>query len=123
MGVDRLQHINIRTRDLERSREFYSRIVGLTVGDRPPFAAPGYWMYLGDQAVIHLVYKPEAGPATGSGAVDHVAFRAVDLEETRRVLQAAGLSFQEAFVPRDNVVQLFVHDPDGVKVELNFEQS
>jgi catechol 2,3-dioxygenase-like lactoylglutathione lyase family enzyme len=122
MAVDLLQHINIRAADVERSRDFYVQILGLRVGDRPQFASTGYWMYLGDQPVIHLVQrKDDEKPGTGTGAVDHIAFRALDLATSRKTLEAAGLPFREAIVPRDNTVQLFVHDPDGVKIELNFE--
>ena len=56
----------------------------------------------------------------GSGNVDHIAFEASDLEATRRALTEAGLPFREAVVPRDGTIQIFVRDPDGVMVELNF---
>jgi glyoxylase I family protein len=125
MPVDALQHINIRATDVERTRDFYVRVLGLRVGDRPPFTSTGYWLYLGTEPVIHLVQKTadEAASDTNTGAIDHIAFRAVDLEGTRRVLGQEGLAFREAIVPRDNSVQLFVHDPDGVRIELNFHQD
>ena len=123
MGVNALQHVNIRTGDVERSRDFYVRIVGLRVGDRPPIASVGYWLYLGDQPVIHLVQAPAAGAATGTGAIDHIAFHSTDLAGTRDLLVSEGLPFREAVVPRDNSVQLFVHDPDGIRIELNFDSS
>jgi len=37
------------------------------------------------------------------------------------MLTAAGIAFREAVVPRDNSLQIFIHDPDGLKIELNFE--
>jgi catechol 2,3-dioxygenase-like lactoylglutathione lyase family enzyme len=115
------QHVNTRSSDVERTKDFYVRVIGLRVGDRPPFAFHGYWLYLGDQPVLHLVQRPEGQPHhDGSGNVDHIAFRAVDLEGTRAALRAAGVEFREAIVPRDQTVQIFVHDPDGIKVELNF---
>ena len=120
MPVTTFQHVNTRSADVERTREFYVRL-GLRVGDRPPFASRGYWMYLGEQPVLHLVQRKD-GEAhhEGSGNLDHVAFQAVDLEGTRRALTEAGLRFREAIVPRDNTVQIFVRDPDGIQVELNF---
>lgn len=120
MPVVAFQHVNTRSADVERTKEFYLRL-GLRVGDRPPFASRGYWMYLGDQPVLHLVQRKD-GEAhhDGSGNLDHLAFQAVDLEGTRRALTEAGLIFREAIVPRDNTVQIFVRDPDGIQVELNF---
>src|SRR5713101_8437094 len=103
MPVEGFQHINTRSADVERTRDFYVRVLGLRVGDRPPFQSTGYWLYLGDQAVVHLVQR---GP-----------------DDTRQALRAAGIPFREAVVPRDKTVQIFVHDPDGIKLELNFEQQ
>jgi catechol 2,3-dioxygenase-like lactoylglutathione lyase family enzyme len=120
--IDTFQHVNIRTADLERAREFYVRALGLRVGDRPPFASTGYWLYLGDQPVVHLVQTGhDEAREPGSGRLDHVAFHGVDLDGTRRTLQDAGIPFREAVVPSDKTVQIFIVDPDGLKLELNFE--
>ena len=124
MPIDRFQHINIRTPDIDRARDFYVRALGLRVGDRPPFASAGYWLYLGNEPVVHLSQlAADDAREPGSGSLDHVAFRAVDLEATRHNLTAAGIPFREAVVPRDGTVQIFVHDPDGLTIELNFEGS
>jgi len=122
MAVDALQHVNLRVRDLEASKDFYARVVGLRVGARPPVASVGYWLYLHDDPVIHLVEQSAGdGRAAGSGVVDHIAFRGVDFEQTRDHFRALGILFREAVIPRDGTRQLFVHDPNGVKIELNFE--
>ena len=78
-------------------------------------------MYLGNTPVLHLVQRPD-GQAhhDGSGNVDHVAFEADGLETMRRTLGEAGVPFREAVVPRDGIVQIFVRDPDGLTIELNF---
>jgi catechol 2,3-dioxygenase-like lactoylglutathione lyase family enzyme len=120
--VDALQHINLRSADVDRSRDFYVEVIGLEVGPRPPIASAGYWLYLGQVPVIHLVQHPaDSSAPSGSGAVDHVAFHGIDFEATRARLSALGLAFREAVIPRDGTRQLFVHDPDGVKIELNFD--
>jgi catechol 2,3-dioxygenase-like lactoylglutathione lyase family enzyme len=124
MPIDGFQHVNIRTTDADRARDFYVRALGLRVGDRPPFASAGYWLYLGDVPVVHLVQlAPADTREPGTGRLDHVAFHGVDLEGTRRTLAAAGIPFREAVVPRDQTVQIFIHDPDGLKLEINFEAS
>ena len=123
MPIDQLQHVNIRCADVERTKDFYVQILGLRVGERPPFQSTGYWLYLGDQPVVHLV---QCGPGEsiepGSGRLDHVAFRGVDLDGMRQTLHAAGVPFREAVVPRDQTVQIFLHDPDGLMLELTFER-
>jgi len=121
VAVAGFQHVNTRSADVERTKAFYVDVLGFRVGDRPPFASRGYWLYLGDQPVLHLVQRaPGETHHDGSGNVDHIAFRAVDIEGTRAALRAAGVAFREAVVPRDQTIQIFVHDPDGVQVELNF---
>jgi len=120
MAVTGFQHVNTRSADVERTKDFYVRL-GLRVGDRPPFASRGYWMYLGEQPVLHLVQRKDGeAHQEGSGNLDHLAFQAVDLEGMRRLLSDAGFAFRETVVPRDNTVQIFVRDPDGIQVELNF---
>jgi catechol 2,3-dioxygenase-like lactoylglutathione lyase family enzyme len=124
MPVSGFQHVNTRSADVERTKEFYVHVLGFRAGDRPPFASRGYWLYLGEHPVLHLVQRPpEETHHDGGGNVDHIAFHAVDLEDTRAALRAAGLAFREAVVPRDNTIQIFVRDPDGITVELNFARD
>lgn len=121
MPLIALQHLNIRCVDINRSRDFYTAL-GLQEGERPPFASRGYWMYLNDDPVVHLVQKKdgEQSQGPGTGELDHVAFAADDLETFRRHLRDGNIPFREAIVPRDKSIQLFVRDPDGVQLELNF---
>ena len=122
MPIDGFQHVNIRTTDADRARDFYVRALGLRVGDRPPFASVGYWLYLGDVPVVHLVQLAQDDTREpGSGRLDHIAFHGVDVASTRQTLTAAGIPFRETIVPRDDTIQIFIHDPDGLKLELNFE--
>ena len=102
MPVDQLQHINIRCADVEAAREFYVGVLGLRAGDRPPFQSVGYWMYLGDRPIVHLVQRPAGeAPKPGGGNLDHVGFGGVDLEGTRAHLQRASIPYREQVVPRD----------------------
>jgi len=122
MPIETLQHVNIRCADARASRDFYVEVIGLKEGYRPPFPFPGHWLYLGEVPVIHLVQKPagEAHHGPGSGEIDHVAFGGSDLDGMRARLTASGYPYEERVVPRDGVIQLFVHDPERVKLELNF---
>ena len=71
---------------------------------------------------MHLVQlAPGDTREPGTGRLDHVAFHGVDIEATRQMLTAAAIPFREAIVPRDQTVQIFIHDPDGLKLELNFD--
>ena len=114
-------HVNIRCTDLEATRRFYERFCGLTAGDRPPFSSRGYWLYAGDQPVVHLVQcQPDDPSAPGSGSIDHLAFRGSELESLRLALAEGGVPYREAIVPGDGTVQVFLRDPNGIQVELAF---
>lgn len=124
MPLTLLQHLNIRCSDIDRSRDFYLTL-GLQDGWRPPFASRGFWMYLGAHPVVHLVAKKHdeqlRGPDTGE--LDHVAFEAADIDAMRIRLRESGIAFRETVVPHDRTIQIFIKDPDGVRLELNFPQA
>ena len=137
-----LNHYSIRTTDLDASRRFYADVLGLSVGPRPEFPFPGLWMYRGDHAdmanaVVHIIgidrndpqglkqYLGDRAEASlaGSGAVDHIAFYADGLAAMLAHLQAQGVPFRERSVPSVGLHQLFLDDPNGVVVELNYAAS
>ena len=124
MGLNALNHFTIRTADLERTKDFYVDVLALPVGYRPPLGFEGYWLYCGDIPTVHLI-GPRAGDdaprvAGATGLFDHIAFSCTGLAEMRARLAAHEVAFTERVIPRDRQTQLFLHDPDGVAVELNF---
>lgn len=124
MAVERLDHYTIRTGDLDATRRFYTEVLGLSVGPRPAFTFPGLWLYGGRDPVVHVVGVEAAGAPSpddgGTGRLDHVAFMGSDIEAMRERFRASGVAFQERVVPTLNLEQLFVRDPNGIKIELNF---
>jgi|SRR5579872_6499936 len=125
MPATKLDHINIRTAEPEATRDFFVDVVGLRNGERPPFNFNGYWLYAGEQAVIHLTDARDAaahGIAEGraGAAIDHVSFRMTGYNALRSLLKERNLPFETRVVPRNGDVQIFVDDPNGVTVELTF---
>ena len=124
MGLNALNHFTIRTADLERTKSFYTDILGLPVGYRPPLGFPGYWLYCGDVPTVHLIGPREGDPsprASGpTGLFDHIAFSCTGLADMRANLAKHGIAYETRIIPRDKQTQLFLHDPDGIAVELNF---
>ncbi len=136
MPVRKLAHYAVRAQDLEASRRFYEDVLQFRVGFRPPFAFPGVWLYLGEDeselGVVHLIGSaaPEAlndylgvrhNAGQGSaGPIDHIAFLAEDWPALRNRCVAAGAAYIERSVPELNLRQVFLTDPSGVTVELNF---
>ena len=119
MPVNSLDHYTITTSDVDESVKFYVEALGLSEGARPAFDFPGAWLYCGARPVVHLVGGARRTDP-GTGTIDHVAFRASDLRETARRLRDRGIPFEERDVPGMSLHQLFLEDPDGVRIELNF---
>jgi len=124
MATRGLSHINFRgPRELlDQLKDFYCDVVGLRVGERPPFPDFGYWLYAGGQPIVHLY---QAGPQEERSrdavtAFDHVAFDCEDSAAVEAVLRQRGIEYRRALVPATQQVQFFVVDPAGTKVELNF---
>lgn len=110
-----LDHINIRSTNLEATRDFLVRLLGLVDGYRPPFDFPGNWLYLGEAPIIHTSLLTTPNP---NGWVDHIAFAGFDFETERARLAREGFTYTEAAIPGTGIRQLFVMGPDGLKVEL-----
>ncbi len=117
-------HYNLRAprRLLDELRDFYCEVVGLHVGERPPFRNFGYWLYAGGRDVLHL---SEAGPGAEapreiSTTFDHAAFSCSGRAAFEEKLAQRGVPFRIAEVPLTGMVQLFFYDPAGNGVELNF---
>ena len=130
MPLGALQHYTIEPSNLEATKNFYCDVLGLENGDRPPLGFPGYWLYSGGVATVHLLgdRKPRDGIVVrgtekkfdDTGRFDHIAFAATDIEGVRKRLESKEVKFREQMVPRTGGMQMFLYDPDGVGVELNF---
>jgi catechol 2,3-dioxygenase-like lactoylglutathione lyase family enzyme len=103
-------------------RDFYCDIVGLTEGFRPPFERFGFWLYIGSKDVVHLIIPKEAdGRFPQKSSFDHVAFKANDYEGVLNKLKALEVPFEEKPIPGMAAHQIFLIDPAGNRVELNFD--
>jgi catechol 2,3-dioxygenase-like lactoylglutathione lyase family enzyme len=120
-----LDHFNIRTRKLDATVRFYQDILGLESGDRPNFSFPGAWMYSEGRPVVHLVdiSPTDEQQKPDSGVVHHVAFASRDFNGMKARLQSKGMAFETRQVPGGELWQIFVRDPNGVMIELNYEAA
>ncbi|MEJ2178651.1 MAG: VOC family protein, partial [Gammaproteobacteria bacterium] len=55
MQIEKLDHVNVRTTQLDAMIDWYTNVLGMRIGDRPDFRFPGAWMYTGEAAPVHLV--------------------------------------------------------------------
>ena len=124
MGVRGLNHFNVTASAevIERVRDFYVRVLGLSVGERPGFRRAGFWLYAGAEPVVHLTTEDggDARTADARTTFDHVAFSCEGLRELVARLERAGVEYEVDEVASLGQVQLFLRDPAGVGLELNF---
>ena len=120
MAVSGMNHFNVLTDDVDKTRTFYRDIIGLSEGDRPPLGFDGAWFYAGGRAILHVSKVKALPPA---GVIDHMAFSASDLKGTVARMKQHGVEHVVRQQVGTRIWQLFCHDPMGAKVELDFDPS
>lgn len=132
MPVTELNHYLVRANDLERSRRFYCDVLGFEVMPRPDFPFPGYWLGVGGKIQVHMgphdipnsdlyyLGTTAASATDNTGTIDHIAFLATEPKSFAERFDAIGLKARKRYLPEFRLFQMFVKDPDGLTVELNF---
>lgn len=134
MPLSHIEHFLIAADDLDATRDWYARVLGMRSGPHPDFGFPVHWMYLGDRDVVHIgpsarsagdiqkryLGRTSADAGTGTGAIDHIAFRATGLAQMMSHLKAEKIAFTQRRANGQALFQLFFFDPNGIKVELNY---
>jgi catechol 2,3-dioxygenase-like lactoylglutathione lyase family enzyme len=134
MPLSHIEHFLVAADDIDATRDWYARVLGMTPGPHPEFGFPVHWMYLGDVDVVHIgpsakganemqkkyLGRTSQDAGTGTGAIDHIAFRATGLRAMLEHLRAQGVPFSQRRANGQALFQLFFHDPNGIKIELNY---
>ena len=137
MALSHIEHYLVAADDMERTRDWYRDVLGMQEGWHPDFGFPVYWMYLDGKDVVHIgrsasqasdnqkayLGRLAQDAGSGTGAIDHIAFRARGLKATMADLRRRGVEFSERRANGQALYQLFMYDPNGIKVELNFDAA
>ena len=122
MQIGKLDHVNVRTTQLDTMIDWYTDVLGMHKGDRPNFPFPGAWMYAGDAAVVHLI-GIDGSPGTGSEVelkLEHFAFSATGRSEFEEKLKARDQQYRRADITDFNIIQINIWDPDGNHIHVHF---
>jgi catechol 2,3-dioxygenase-like lactoylglutathione lyase family enzyme len=127
MSLRAFDHVNIRTANLDGMIAWYARVLGLTTGPRPTFPFPGAWLYLGDQALIHLIgIDAPSGADAGDLRLEHFAFNAEGLPAFLAKLDDEGVAYRLGVTPgpppTGGIVQVNIDDPDGNHLHVDFAE-
>ena len=125
MPLKKLDHVNVRTENIDAMVSWYTNILGMRSGDRPNLPTPGAWMYVGDQAVVHLIdVDGNAGAGSDSDLkLEHFALSANGLKEFEAKLTSAGEKFARRDIPGGIITQFNIWDPDGNHIHIDFPTS
>ena len=134
MRLTHIEHFLVAADDIDATRDWYARILGMQPGPHPDFGFPVHWMYVGGVDIVHIgpsaksagdIQKQYLGrtsqnAGSGTGAIDHIAFRASGLRDMLQHLRQERVSFTQRRANGQALFQLFLHDPNGIKIELNY---
>ncbi len=137
MPLSHIEHFLIAADDIDRTGEWYCRVLGLQEGPHPDFGFPVKWLYAGKVDVVHIgpsaknagenqkkyLGRTSQDTGAGTGALDHIAFRATGLKQMMAHLKAQGVAFNERRASGQALYQLFMLDPNGIKIELNYDAA
>ncbi len=137
MPLSHIEHLLVAADDIDATRDWYARVLGMKSGPHPEFGFPVHWMYLGEVDVVHIgpsakaagdIQKKYLGRTSqaneaGTGAIDHIAFRATGLRQMLLHLRAEKISFSQRRANGQALFQLFFYDPNGIKIELNYDAA
>lgn len=122
MAITGMNHFTVLTDDVERTVAFYRSTVGMEPGPRPDLGFPGAWLYIGGSALLHIIGgrpKEQLKP----GVLDHMAFSATGLVPTLQRLDELGIHYAHRRQAGVGTWQVFFFDPNGARVELDFDPS
>ena len=137
MPLSHIEHFLVAADDIDATSDWYARVLGMKPGPHPDFGFPVHWMYLGSIDVVHIgpsakqageIQKKYLGRTSqksdqGTGAIDHIAFRASGLREMLQHLRKEQVPFSQRRANGQALFQLFFYDPNGIKIELNYDAA
>ncbi len=135
-----MEHVLILTDEPEKTRDWWVDTLGFRSGDHPDFGFPVYWLYIGDQDVVHIgkrnhsdhqkeyLSAPDSGigervadQVGHTGSIDHICFNCDGIEEFIERLESREVDFSERQAHSQAFHQVFFWEPiNNIKIELNF---
>src|SRR5271163_354464 len=118
-----LDHVTLRTSDLEGTRTFLEQILGVKPGYRPGFSFPGYWLYADGEPLVHLAPGNGTHNDRRGEMIDHVGFHLEGYDDYLRKIEALAMPYSKMELPELGERRLFIRTPTGILLELVFRES
>ena len=137
MPLSHIEHFLVAADDIDATRDWYARVLGMQSGPHPDFGFPVHWMYVDGVDIVHIgpsakhagdiqqkyLGRTSQNSEAGTGALDHIAFRATGLRAMLEHLRRERVAFTQRRANGQALFQLFLYDPNGIKIELNYAAS
>jgi catechol 2,3-dioxygenase-like lactoylglutathione lyase family enzyme len=120
--IHSMNHFTIVADDAQATTAYYCGLLGLAEGWRPDLGFPGAWLYAGGAPILHIIYGRKL-PEPRTGVIDHMAFSSQNVKAVKARFDAAGVPYTLRRQRESNIWQLFSFDPNGARVELNFDPA
>lgn len=121
--IERIHHVNLVVRDLERARKFYSDVLQLSEIERPLLGTIGIWYAIGDRQ-LHLSEHPKA-ETLRTGGIDtrdgHFAIWVKSYKNAIDWLREQGIVYETKPNSATGFSQIWITDPDGNVIEFDAE--
>lgn len=117
--IQRLDHVNILTSNLQDMITWYGDILDLHPGHRPPFSTAGAWLYANGIPCVHLV-DVSSQPQTTEPKIEHFAFAATGMPDFLSKLDDRGITYSIDQVPEMPLLQVNIADCDGNHIHVDF---
>lgn len=120
MKIKRLSHVSLSTRDLAAIERFYVIVLGFEIAHEfrnPAGERYGFFLHVGGGSFLEFFQSKDV--SREGGLFRHLCLETDDIEAVAEKLRASGIT--GIIVQRgrtDRILQFFVHDPDGTKVEF-----
>ena len=120
----KLDHVTIRTRDLQATRSFFLTVFDLEEGERPLAIQriPGHWLYSEGRPLVHIIRSQGYGIDRAAEAIDHVGLRLEGYAEFRKKLDRLGIRYSPMDLAELQERRLFFHAPGGSLLEAVFSE-
>jgi catechol 2,3-dioxygenase-like lactoylglutathione lyase family enzyme len=126
----KFDHLALRCTDIEKVKSFFTEVLGLTVGYRPPFPFPGFWLYADKECILHIFgsrinfsedeLENHHFVSSERNNVDHIAFWSDAHKNILAKIEEKGINFSETTLPGANIRQVFIQAPENLIVEVDF---
>lgn len=119
-----LDHVTIRTRDIEATRDFFASVFDMAPGERPELIRriPGCWLYSGGQPLVHIIGAYGDGFDRAAEAIDHVGIRLTGYGAFRAKLGRLGVPYSSMDLDDIGERRLFFRAPGGPLIEAVFAE-